>query len=68
MSFTSIFFALNLAAAVLVDGSALPNKPFNHLIEKRQSTANTTSLQVDLGYATYEGFHNSSSGLDQWKG
>lgn len=58
---------LATAAASIVHGSALPSKPFNHLLEKRQ-TAGSSSLQVDLGYEVYEGVANASTGLNTWKG
>lgn len=61
-------FLFAATAAVLVDASALPySKPFEHLVQKRQSTGNS-SLQVDLGYDVYEGVTNETTGLNTWKG
>ena len=45
--------------------------PFRKSLATRQSAVNSSgngSLQVDLGYAVYEGYTNSTSGLNIWKG
>ena len=36
-------------------------------LSKRMS-ANTSSLQVDLGYNIYQGFPNATTGINTWKG
>ena len=41
--------------------------PFKH-IARQASSQNASGLQVDLGYETYQGYHNDTSGLDIWKG
>ena len=37
---------------------------------KRQAASSTASnnLQVDLGYAIYQGYNNATQGLNIWKG
>jgi hypothetical protein len=57
-------------ASFVTAAPPLPHsKPFAQAYSKRQ--ANGTSggtLQVDLGYEVYEGFHNSTSDINYWKG
>ncbi|KAK8196504.1 hypothetical protein M8818_006669 [Zalaria obscura] len=68
MLYSAFLASLPLLAATLVESTAIPHsKPFNHLLEKRQSSGNS-SLQVDLGYEVYEGVQNQTSGLNTWKG
>ena len=64
----SLILVLHVALASVVDSSALPySKPYHHLLDKRQST-NDTSLQIDLGYEIYKGVSNETTGLNTWKG
>jgi len=57
-----------LAAAVVVNSSAIPHaKPFEEAFTKRQSTG-TDRLQVDLGYEIYQGVANATTGLNTFKG
>ncbi|KAL5320157.1 hypothetical protein ACEPPN_010958 [Leptodophora sp. 'Broadleaf-Isolate-01'] len=50
-------------------GTSFNPRPFDGALGRRQSTpANTSSLQVDLGYSVYEGFYSESSRLNEWKG
>lgn len=46
-------------------------KAFDHVTRKRQSTAsqgNGSSPIVDLGYSVYQGYTNTTSGLNVFKG
>ncbi|KAF2680775.1 carboxylesterase type B [Lentithecium fluviatile CBS 122367] len=61
-------FSVLLVLASAIPGiAALPHvKPFDNL--KRQVNFSAGSLQVDLGYAIYEGVANSSTRLNTFKG
>ncbi|KAK0128822.1 hypothetical protein ONS95_000772 [Cadophora gregata] len=49
--------------------AAFNPRPFDGALRRRQSpNDNTSSLQVDLGYAIYEGLSNEESGVNEWKG
>lgn len=52
-------------AAAAPSYSALP---FAAVVEKRQSQTVNGSLQIDLGYAVYQGVANTTTGLNTWKG
>lgn len=41
--------------------------PFS-AFDTRQVTAGGAGLQVDLGYAVYEGYNNVTTGLNVWRG
>lgn len=49
-----LMLVANLAAAPFAQGRALP-------------TARSSSTTVDLGYATYQGYHDDTYGLNVWK-
>lgn len=64
--FSSAVFAL-LASSAL----AAPPQPFSDPFKRiaRQAQAqNSSALQVDLGYEVYQGYQNSTSELNIWKG
>ncbi|KAI9800147.1 MAG: hypothetical protein M1833_003474 [Piccolia ochrophora] len=68
MKFTvpSLFLALSFDAFV----NAKPytrQGAFEFSFTKRQQSSNA-SLQVDLGYETYDGVFNSTTGLNTWRG
>ena len=48
----------------------LYNNPFPPVLQARQvaTGSSNASLQVDLGYAAYEGYTNSTTGLNTWLG
>lgn len=54
----------HLAAAA---PSAYDARPFESVLQKRQSTSLGQTL-VDLGYSTYQGVQNATTGLTTWKG
>lgn len=62
-----------LLATLLALGSCGYSRPRQdayknaYRFEKR-ATGNSTSLQVDLGYSVYNGYSNTTSGLNIWKG
>lgn len=69
-----LLHALIYVLALLSACDARPRReynshPFASALQARQSegTANS-SLQVDLGYAIYEGSFNSTTGLNNWQG
>ncbi|KAI9728737.1 MAG: hypothetical protein M1828_002843 [Chrysothrix sp. TS-e1954] len=44
-------------------------KAFEHVAKKRSSPSNeAASLAIDLGYDVYQGVHNTTTGLNTWKG
>jgi len=47
--------------------SGYAEKPFEEALAKRQSTSLGRQI-VDLGYSTYEGVQNITSGLTVWRG
>lgn len=63
-------FSTYLVAALCVAVSALPqSQPFEHLYNKRQElAANSSLLQVDLGYSVYQGVANTTSSINSWLG
>jgi hypothetical protein len=62
---------LNIVAALLAVPLVLASpfgRPFDAVKRQANTNGTTNSLQVDLGYATYEGYSNSSTGLNVFKG
>lgn len=59
--------AATLATVALAAPPSPHSDPFKNLARqaKRQ---NADSLQVDLGYEIYQGYHNDTSDLNIWKG
>lgn len=43
-------------------------QPFARALKARQAVTNTTGLQVDLGYAIYQGQANSTTNLNTFRG
>ncbi len=43
-------------------------QPYPALKLRQASSGNSSSLQLDLGYAIYEGYNNGTTGLNLWKG
>jgi hypothetical protein len=43
------------------------SQPFKHALLARQDSGNN-SLTVDLGYGVYQGYANSSTNINTWKG
>lgn len=64
-------FACLLAGVVfLLRCSARPSYdslPFS-AFDARRVTTDDVGLQVDLGYAVYEGYNNATTGLNVWRG
>ena len=63
---TSILFLL--AGSSLSSATPFNPNPFDEALNRRQVNNTTSNLQVDLGYSIYEGVHNESSNLNEWKG
>jgi hypothetical protein len=64
-------FSILAAAAFSSLGLSTPLNPLpsHEVLQKRQNSTNeTSSLQVDLGYSIYEGFNDNTTGLDLWQG
>lgn len=50
-------------------GSEYNRRPFAAALQARQNGGSTASpLRVDLGYEIYDGYLNSTSGLNTWRG
>jgi hypothetical protein len=59
---------LTLALSLSSVASAFPrSQPFKHALHARQDVGND-NLTVDLGYGVYQGYANSSTGINTWKG
>ena len=64
-----IMSRLLLLNAILALVSFTLAGPFDAALRSRQSTGGSSSnLTVDLGYEIYQGYLNSTSGLNIWKG
>jgi hypothetical protein len=58
-------FALALSSAT----EAFPqSQPFRHALRERQDTGSSDALTVDLGYGVYQGYSNSTTGINTWRG
>lgn len=65
----SLIFVTCVVAASTV--SAVPyrnSRAFEAVKTKRQEQRTSPPLRVDLGYQLYQGFHNTTSGLNIWEG
>ena len=62
---TSLLALTSLALAAPLEPHS---RPFDHAFSKRQANSTSSSLQVDLGYEVYEGYHNSTADINYWKG
>jgi len=69
MKFTSVLHGLALTGAHLAAAapSAYDSRPFEEALQKRQAISITRAV-VDLGYSTYQGVQNLTTGLTTWKG
>ncbi|KAI9817429.1 MAG: hypothetical protein M1827_001038 [Pycnora praestabilis] len=65
----AVTFLLVTLACVTAKPTFGITKPFDSFISHRQVAKNiSSSLTVDLGYDVYEGYANTTSGLDIWRG
>jgi len=64
MLFSSL---LALAAYSISIAFAFNSFSFDEAPKGPQTFNTSPSLQVDLGYSVYEGYHNTTDGLNQWK-
>lgn len=65
---TLLLSHLLLAAAVVAVPQSYNPQPFGKVVRARQAPTNGTGLEVDLGYAIYQGVANSSTNLNVFKG
>ncbi|KAK5168275.1 uncharacterized protein LTR77_006844 [Saxophila tyrrhenica] len=63
----SSFLALASTQLAWAAPPSAHSKPFEHL-KRQANSSSSANLQVDLGYEVYEGYHNSTSDLNSWKG
>lgn len=65
-----MFASLVAGVVFLLGCSARPSYgslPFS-AFDARRVTADGVGLQVNLGYAVYEGYNNATTGLNVWRG
>jgi hypothetical protein len=60
--------ALALIACHFHSISAYDPRAYKHALAPRQSGSSSNSTTVDLGYSVYQGFFNSTTGLNVWQG
>ena len=65
---TSALSILIIAAGVAARPQRYDAQPFAKAFGARQAPTNTTGLEVDLGYAVYQGTSNSSTNLNVFRG
>lgn len=65
---TSTFSIVILAVAALARPQRYDAQPFAKALRARQAPTNATGLEVDLGYAIYQGTANSSTNLNVFQG
>jgi len=71
MKLTIVICSLVLIGAHLAAAtpSGYAARPFEEVLQKRQTQLTSLGRSVvDLGYSTYEGVQNTTSGLTTWKG
>jgi hypothetical protein len=57
------------ALAVSSVTEAFPqSQPFRHALRERQDSGSSDALTVDLGYGVYQGYSNSTTGINTWRG
>ncbi|KAJ9603643.1 hypothetical protein H2200_011829 [Cladophialophora chaetospira] len=66
LAFAQIIFLL--LACVFHTSHGHNPRPYANALRARQSGGQGSPLQVDLGYEIYQGFTNSTSGLNIWRG
>lgn len=59
-------FCIALGAGVVVSGAVVSGAVVPLAV--RSANASSSGLQVDLGYAVYEGVANSTTNLNSWLG
>jgi carboxylesterase type B len=62
------FSTLAVFAGSLASATPFNPRPFDGVIQRRQATTNSSSLQVDLGYSIYGGSYNDTNNVNEWKG
>lgn len=65
---TFLLSPLLLAALAIAVPQAYQSQPFAKVVRARQASTNGTGLEVDLGYAIYQGVANASTNLNVFKG
>ncbi|KUJ20432.1 carboxylesterase type B [Mollisia scopiformis] len=62
------FSTFAVLAGSLASATPFNPRPFDEVLRRRQASSNSSSLQVDLGYAVYEGFYNDTHNVNEWMG
>lgn len=64
----ALFQFVALVLTLALAATAFPrSQPFKNALRSRQDSGND-NLTVDLGYGVYQGYANSSTGINTWKG
>lgn len=58
---------VNLLATASALSTASQQRSLEELV-KQNSSSNSSALRVDLGYEIYDGYVDSQTGLNTWKG
>ncbi|TKA65178.1 hypothetical protein B0A55_09223 [Friedmanniomyces simplex] len=62
-----LFRLLTVAAFAVASPTSYNARPYVHTA-KRQSSNDSSNLEVDLGYSVYQGFSNATAGLNVFQG
>ncbi|KAK1063321.1 hypothetical protein LTR74_009609 [Friedmanniomyces endolithicus] len=62
-----LFHLATLVAFAVASPTSYNARPYAHAV-KRQSSYDSSTLKVDLGYSVYEGYNNATAKLDVFKG
>ena len=69
MKFLFDYYRIYIAFAVTASAAPVKSGPFASPFSKRQSSdLSLGNLTVDLGYEVYQGYYDSNSKLNSWKG
>ena len=63
VAITTVLLLLGVA-----EGKHIRSGAYNAALRARQASNSSSSLQIDLGYEIYQGYANSTSNLNIWKG
>lgn len=58
------FVVLLCLTYILPAVALVPRNPYSKIVARQTSDP----LEVDVGYATYRGYHNDTTGLNTWLG
>ena len=69
MKFLSKLAGTCATLAAIASAAPFSSEPFDSTLSRRQNQdVSSDNLTVDLGYEVYQGYFDSSVGLNSWKG